>query len=311
VTTRPTSTSTAPAAAPELEGLRHLASGKVRDIYAVDAEHLLLVASDRISAFDVVLPEQVPGKGEVLTALTQYWLGQLADLVPGHLVGWHASELPPGARHLAGRAMLVRRLDMVPIECVARGYLVGSGWAEYQSSDTVCGIRLPAGLRQADRLEKPLFTPATKATTGHDENISEAEMAARVGEALTERLRDLTLAVYACGAEHAARRGILLADTKLEFGLAPGGEVVLADEVLTPDSSRFWPAGAWEPGSSPPSFDKQFVRDWLEGQTWDKRPPAPALPPDVVAGTAARYREAYERLTNRPLDAWLTEAHRR
>ncbi len=304
--TRPTPTSTP--AAPELEGLRHLASGKVRDLYAVDAEQLLLVASDRVSAFDVVLPDPVPGKGEVLTALTQFWLEELAGLAPGHLVGWRAAELPPGARHLAGRAMLVRRLDMVPIECVARGYLVGSGWAEYQASGTVCGIRLPAGLRQADRLEEPLFTPATKATTGHDENISEAEMAERVGGALTERLRDLTLAVYARGAEHAARRGILLADTKFEFGLDRSGQVMLADEVLTPDSSRFWPAGAWEPGSSPPSFDKQFVRDWLQGQDWDKQPPAPALPPDVIAGTAARYREAYERLTGHLLDDWLAEA---
>jgi len=294
--------------APELDGLRHLTSGKVRDIYEVDAGHLLLVASDRISAFDVVLPDPIPGKGEVLTALTQFWFEELAGLLAGHLVGWRASELPPGARHLAGRAMLVRRLNMVPIECVARGYLVGSGWAEYKASGTVCGIRLPAGLREADRLEQPLFTPATKAATGHDENISEAQMANRVGEALTQQLRDLTLAVYARGAEHAAKRGILLADTKFEFGLDPIGQVVLADEVLTPDSSRFWPAGAWQPGSSPPSFDKQFVRDWLHEQGWDKQPPAPALPPDVIAGTAARYREAYERLTGRLLDDWLTEA---
>jgi phosphoribosylaminoimidazole-succinocarboxamide synthase len=296
--------------APELDGLRHLASGKVRDLYEVDADHLLLVTSDRISAFDVVLPDPIPGKGEVLTALTQFWFRELAGLVGGHLVGWRAAELPPGARHLAGRAMLVHRLDMVPIECVARGYLVGSGWAEYQASGTVCGIALPTGLRQADRLEQPLFTPATKATTGHDENISEAEMAERVGAALTERLRDLTLAVYRHGADHAARRGILLADTKFEFGLDRSGQVVLADEVLTPDSSRFWPAGGWEPGSSPPSFDKQFVRDWLQAAGWDKRPPGPSLPPDVIAGTAARYREAYERLTGRPLDDWLAEARR-
>lgn len=302
-------TSPTPApAAPALDGLRHLASGKVRDIYQADADHLLLVASDRISAFDVVLPDPIPGKGEVLTALTQFWLQELADLVPGHLVGWRASELPPGARHLAGRAMLVRRLDMVPIECVARGYLVGSGWAEYRASGTVCGIRLPAGLRLADRLDPPLFTPTTKAQTGHDMPVTEAEMAARVGADLTERLRDLTLALYRRGADHAATRGILLADTKFEFGLDPDGQIVLADEVLTPDSSRFWPADAWQPGSSPPSFDKQFVRDWLETTGWDKRPPAPSLPPEVISGTAARYRDAYQRLTGCPLDAWLAEA---
>ena len=302
--TSPTPTPTAP----ELDGLRHLASGKVRDIYEADAGHLLLVASDRISAFDVVLPDPIPGKGEVLTALTQFWLEALADLVPGHLAGWRAGELPPGARHLAGRALLVRRLDMVPIECVARGYLVGSGWAEYKASGTVCGIRLPGGLRLAERLEPPLFTPTTKAATGHDEPVTEAEMAARVGADLTGRLRDLTLALYARGAEHAAKRGILLADTKFEFGLDQDGQVVLADEVLTPDSSRFWPADAWQPGSSPPSFDKQFVRDWLEQTGWDKRPPAPSLPADVIAGTAARYREAFERLTGHPLDTWLAEA---
>jgi phosphoribosylaminoimidazole-succinocarboxamide synthase len=248
------------------EGLVSLGSGKVRDLYQVDDDHLLLVASDRISAFDVVLDDPVPGKGEVLTALTVFWLDLLGGLVPNHLAGWRASELPPAARHLAGRAMLVRRLDMVPFEC-----------------------------------------PATKAETGHDENVSEAQVAEALGPDLAGRLRDLTLEVYRRGAEHAARRGILLADTKLEFGLA-GGRIVLADEVLTPDSSRFWPAGGWSPGHSPPSFDKQYVRDWLETHEWDHQPPAPALPPDVVAGTAARYREAYERLAGRPLDAWLAEA---
>lgn len=291
----------------EPDGLRHLASGKVRDLYEADAGHLLLVASDRISAFDVVLDDPVPGKGVVLTALTQFWLEQLDDLVGNHLVGWRASELPPGARHLAGRAMLVRRLEMVPIECVARGYLAGSGWKEYQATGTVCGILLPTGLRESERLPTPLFTPATKAVTGHDENISAARMAALVGTELTGKLHHLTVEVYRRAAERAARRGILLADTKLEFGLA-GGEVVLADEVLTPDSSRFWPAGAWEPGQSPPSFDKQYVRDWLEVQPWDKTPPAPPLPPDVIAGTAARYREAYERLAGRTLADWLAEA---
>jgi phosphoribosylaminoimidazole-succinocarboxamide synthase len=289
------------------EGLRHLSAGKVRDLYEVGADQLLLVASDRISAFDVVLDDPIPGKGTVLTALTQYWLGRLGDLVPNHLVGWRASELPAGARKLAGSAMLVRRLEMVPVECVARGFLAGSGWKEYQAGGSVCGVALPSGLREADRLPEPVFTPATKATTGHDENISEARMAELVGADLTARLRELTVATYRRGAEHAARRGILVADTKFEFGL-DGDRVVLADEVLTPDSSRFWPAGGWEPGHSPPSFDKQYVRDWLQTQDWDKSPPAPRLPPDVIAGTAARYREAYERITGRSLDDWLAEA---
>jgi phosphoribosylaminoimidazole-succinocarboxamide synthase len=289
------------------DGLRPLGSGKVRDLYEVDDDHLLLVASDRISAFDVVLDDPVPGKGEVLTALTVFWLELLADLVPNHLAGWRASELPAPARHLAGRAMLVRRLEMIPFECVARGYLVGSGWKDYQATGAVCGVPLPPGLLQADRLPEPIFTPATKAQTGHDENVSEARVAEAVGPELAGRLRDLTLEVYRRAAEHAARRGILLADTKLEFG-RDGDQVVLADEVLTPDSSRFWPAGGWSPGHSPPSFDKQYVRDWLQDQSWDQRPPAPALPPDVVAGTAARYREAYERLAGRPLDSWLAEA---
>jgi phosphoribosylaminoimidazole-succinocarboxamide synthase len=290
-------------------GMERVASGKVRDLYAADEGHLLLVASDRISAFDVVLDDDVPGKGEVLTGLTVFWLEQLGDLVPNHLAGWRASELPEGARHLAGRAMLVRRLEMLPVECVARGYLVGSGWKDYQATGAVCGVPLPAGLRQADRLREAIFTPATKAQEGHDQNISEAEVAERLGPDLAARLRDLTLEVYRRGADHAARRGILLADTKLEFGL-DGGQVVLADEVLTPDCSRFWPAGGWSPGSSPPSFDKQYVRDWLESLDWDMAPPPPRLPPHVVAGTVARYREAYERLTGRSLDAWLAEARR-
>jgi len=290
-----------------LLGWTHVYSGKVRDLYAVGDEHLLLVASDRISAFDVVLDDDVPGKGEVLTGLTVFWLEQLGDLVPNHLAGWRAAELPESARHLAGRAMLVRRLKMLPVECVARGYLAGSGWKDYQATGAVCGIPLPAGLRQADRLPEPIFTPATKARHGHDENVSEAEVADRLGAELVALLRDLTLEIYRRAAEHAARRGIVLADTKLEFGL-DGDRVVLADEVLTPDSSRFWPAGGWVPGSSPPSFDKQYARDWLEAQDWDMTPPPPRLPPDVVAGTAARYREAYERLTGRSLDGWLAEA---
>jgi phosphoribosylaminoimidazole-succinocarboxamide synthase len=296
--------------APALEGLRHHMSGKVRDIYEVDSDHLLLVATDRVSAFDVVLEDPIPGRGEVLTALTQFWLERTGDLVPSHLVGWRASELPPGARMLAGRAMLVRRLEMLPFECVARGYLVGSGWKEYLAGGTVCGISLPAGLREADELPEPLFTPATKALTGHDENVPESYLAERLGPGLTARLRELTLALYRRGAEHAASRGILLADTKFEFGLLDG-EVVLADEVLTPDSSRFWPADAWRPGASPPSFDKQFVRDWLQDQHWDPSGgPPPRLPAEVVEGTAARYREAYQRLSGGPLDEWLAQARR-
>jgi phosphoribosylaminoimidazole-succinocarboxamide synthase len=291
----------------ELAGLRHLASGKVRDLYEVDGERLLLVASDRISAFDVVLAPDIPGKGEVLTALTVFWLERLTGVAETHLLGWRAGELPASARHLAGRALLVRRLDMIPIECVARGYLAGSGWAEYQASSTVCGVPLPSGLVQGDQLPEPIFTPATKAETGHDENISEARMIELVGAGLTERLREITLAVYAAGAGHAAGRGLILADTKLELGLA-GGRIVLGDEVLTPDSSRFWPADQWRPGGSPPSFDKQFVRDWLAGQPWDRTPPAPVLPPDVVEGTAERYREACLRLTGRPIADWLAEA---
>ena len=293
--------------APVLEGLRHQASGKVREIYDVDDAHLLLVTTDRLSAFDVVLDDPIPGRGTVLTALTQFWLERTADLVPNHLVGWRASELPAGARHLAGRAMLVRRLDMIPFECIARGYLVGSGWKEYRSGGTVCGIPLPAGLREADKLPEPLFTPSTKAITGHDENVPESVLVDRLGPDLAGRLHDLTIGVYSRGAELAAGKGILLADTKFEFGMADG-EVVLADEVLTPDSSRFWPADQWRPGSSPPSFDKQFVRDWLESTGWDKTAPAPRLPAEVIDGTAARYRDAYERLSGRSLDDWLAEA---
>jgi phosphoribosylaminoimidazole-succinocarboxamide synthase len=293
--------------APVLEGLRHQASGKVREIYEVDDAHLLLVTTDRLSAFDVVLDDPIPGRGTVLTALTQFWLERTADLVPNHLVGWRAFELPPGARHLAGRAMLVRRLDMIPFECIARGYLVGSGWKEYRSGGTVCGIPLPAGLREADKLPEPLFTPSTKAITGHDENVPESVLVERLGPDLAGRLHDLTVGVYSRGAELAAGKGILLADTKFEFGMADG-EVVLADEVLTPDSSRFWPADQWRPGASPPSFDKQFVRDWLESTGWDKTAPAPRLPAEVTDGTAARYRDAYERLSGRSLDDWLAEA---
>jgi len=289
------------------EGLRPLGSGKVRDLYEVDDGHLLLVASDRISAFDVVLDDPVPGKGEVLTALTVFWLDLLADLVPNHLAGWRASELPPAARHLAGRAMLVRRLEMVPFECVARGHLVGSGWKDYQATGTVCGIPLPPGLRQADRLPEPIFTPATKADEGHDENIDRERAAELVGRERLDEVERTAIALYRFACAHAAERGILIADTKFEFGLDPDGNLVLADEAFTPDSSRFWPADEYEAGRPQPSFDKQFVRDYCETLGWDKTDPGPELPEQVVAGTRARYVEAFERLTGVSFDDYLAD----
>jgi phosphoribosylaminoimidazole-succinocarboxamide synthase len=284
------------------------ARGKVRDVYEA-GDDLLMVASDRISAFDVVLPTAIPDKGRVLTALTLFWLEQTADIVPNHLITADAREFPEpfgGDRELAGRAMLVHRARMVPIECVARGYLSGSGWKEYGATRSVCGVRLPDGLRESDRLPEPIFTPATKAETGHDENISLERAGELVGEGLAERLRELTLAVYERGAAVARGRGVIVADTKFEFGFS-GGELILCDEVLTPDSSRFWPADRYAPGGPQPSFDKQFVRDWLDASGWDHEPQAPELPDDVVEQTAARYREAYERITG---EAW-TEYLRR
>ena len=281
--------------------------GKVRDIYEA-GDDLLMVASDRISAFDVVLPTDIPDKGRVLTALTLFWLDQTADLVPNHLLTADVREFPEpftGDPELAGRAMLVQRADMVPIECVARGYLSGSGWKEYRSSQSVCGVALPEGLLESDRLPEPIFTPATKAETGHDENISIERAAELIGEGLAQRLKELTIAVYDRGAAVARKRGIILADTKFEFGFA-GGELILCDEVMTPDSSRFWPADRYEPGGAQPSFDKQYVRDWLDAVGWDHEPPPPDLPDDVVEQTAARYREAYERLTGEPWGAYLT-----
>jgi phosphoribosylaminoimidazole-succinocarboxamide synthase len=289
------------ATAPPLDGLRHLASGKVRDIYQAAGERLLLVTSDRISAFDVVLPDPVPGKGVVLTALTQFWLERLAGVVPNHLLGWRASELPAGARHLAGRAMLVRRLEMLPVECVARGYLSGSGTVEYQRTGSIRDVPLPAGLVEGSRLPEPVFTPSTKAEVGrHDEAMEFAAVVDAVGESLASRLRALTLALYGRAAEIAEGAGIILADTKFEFGLDPAGALVLGDEVLTPDSSRFWPATMWSPGGPQPSYDKQFVRDWLTHDSgWDRVSPPPELPDDVVAATRDRYLTAYERLTGR------------
>ena len=286
---------------PNLSLLRR---GKVRDVYAVDRETLLIVATDRISAFDVVLPNAIPEKGRVLTALSLFWLDLIQDIVPNHLITADVTRYPAPltqyAGDLEGRSMLVRRALVVPFECVARGYLAGSGWKEYQKTGAVCGIPLPAGLREAEKLPRPIFTPATKAESGHDLNVPEAEMARAAGAELTARLRQLTLAVYARAADYAATRGILIADTKFEFGRA-GGEVLLVDEVLTPDSSRFWPASEYAPGMSPPSFDKQYVRDYLETLAWNKQPPAPPLPPEVVHRTTEKYLEAYRLLTGKSL----------
>jgi len=293
-----------------IEELTHLRSGKVRDLYEVDADHLLLVASDRVSTYDVVHPTPIPDKGRVLTALSAFWFARLSDIVPNHLVSTCVEDLPAAVQDqasvLAGRSMLCRRVEIVPFECVVRGYLAGSGWREYQRDGAVCGIALPDGLREADQLPEPIFTPATKAEDGeHDENVSAEVMRAALGGELTERLETVSLALYRTAASYAAERGIILADTKFEFGLLDG-EVVLADEALTPDSSRYWPADRWEPGASPPSFDKQFVRDYATSTGWDRTPPAPALPDDVVAQTRARYIEAYERLTGKRFDDWLT-----
>ncbi|HYH67758.1 MAG TPA: phosphoribosylaminoimidazolesuccinocarboxamide synthase [Urbifossiella sp.] len=270
--------------------------GKVRDVYDL-GDRLAIVATDRISAFDHILTPPIPEKGRILTALSVFWFDFLK--VPHHLLGTDLADLPPAFRQpeLAGRTMLVRKTEVVPIECVARGYLLGSGWKEYQKSGTVCGIPLPAGLREAERLPEPLFTPATKAEQGlHDENIPFAEVERLVGAATAAELRDRTLDVYRRAAAHAEARGIILADTKLEWGRLPSGELILIDEVLTPDSSRFWPKDTYRPGGSPPSFDKQFVRDWLESTDWDKTGPPPPLPADVVDKTAAKYREALARL---------------
>jgi phosphoribosylaminoimidazole-succinocarboxamide synthase len=282
--------------------------GKVRDVYAVDDDHLLIVATDRISAFDYVLGSGIPDKGRVLTQLSAFWFDRLADLVPHHLVtadvGAFPTALAPHADLLRGRSMLVRRTTPFSIECVARGYLSGSGWKDYLATGQVCGVALPPGLRESDRLPEPIFTPATKADSGHDENISEARAAAIVGEATLARLKALTLAIYQRGVEHAASRGIILADTKFEFGVTTNGEadeIILIDEVMTPDSSRFWPADGYAPGGPQPSFDKQYVRDHLEAIRWNKQPPVPSLPDDVVARTREKYLDAFRRLTGRDL----------
>jgi phosphoribosylaminoimidazole-succinocarboxamide synthase len=266
-------------------------------------DQLLMVASDRVSTYDVVLPTPIPDKGKVLTGLSVFWFGRTEDIVPNHLI---STDVPDEAR---GRGLLVRKLEIFPVECVVRGYLSGSGWKEYQQNQAVCGVDLPGGLRESDRLPEPIFTPATKAELGdHDENVDFDRAAEIVGDrASMEELRRLSLAVYARGAEHAESQGIILADTKFEFGRDRDGRIVLADEVLTPDSSRFWPADQYEPGRGQPSFDKQYVRNWLETQAWDKTPPGPELPDEVRDGTAARYREAYERLAGRPFASYLEE----
>jgi len=286
----------------EFPGLKLLGRGKVRDIYDL-GDRLLIVATDRLSAFDVVLPTPIPDKGRVLTQLSVFWFEKLADVVPHHVIEAKnfTGELAPYADALAGRAMLVRRTQPAPIECVVRGYISGSGWKDYLKTRAICGISLPAGLRESDRLPEPIFTPSTKATTGHDENISFEETVSRIGLPLAERLRDVSLTLYRRAAEHAAARGIIIADTKFEFGLRDD-ELIWIDEALTPDSSRFWPASQYSPGKAQPSFDKQFVRDYLEKIGWNKQPPAPALPPDVVSGTQQKYREAYQRITGHALD---------
>lgn len=286
-----------------LDGLTLTRRGKVRDVYEV-GEYLLIVATDRISAFDFVLGSGIPDKGKVLTQMSAFWFEQIGDTVPHHLVSVNVDEFPePARRHadvLRGRTMLVRRTDPLPVECVARGYLSGSGWKEYRQHGQVCGIGLPSGLRESDRLPAPIFTPATKAESGHDLNISEAEAGAIVGVERIARLRDLTLALYGRGARHAEGRGIIVADTKFEFGVV-GHELVLIDEVLTPDSSRFWPEDQYAPGRSQPSFDKQYVRDYLETIGWDKQPPVPSLPEDVVWRTREKYLEAYRLISGRDL----------
>ncbi len=283
----------------QIPGIELWNRGKVRDIYEL-GENLLIVATDRVSAYDSIIPSPIPGKGRVLTKLSEFWFELLSDVVPNHLITTdvRAMGLPADADlgELEGRSMLVRRADPFPVECVARGYLAGSGWADYQVSGSVCGIELPQGLRQSEILPEPIFTPATKATSGHDENIGFEEAAAVVGEKLAGQLRDLTLQIYQLGHDHARSRGLILADTKFEFGLYEG-EIILIDEVMTPDSSRFWEASAYEVGTSPFSFDKQFVRDALTKSGWDREPPAPSLPEDVIRNTTRKYEEALERLT--------------
>lgn len=287
----------------DLPGMTKVHRGKVREMFAVDG-HLLMVATDRISAFDVVLPNPIPMKGKVLTQLSVYWFTRLQDVVPNHLVSARTEEFPeqlqPYREQLEGRALLVRRCRPLPVECVVRGFLAGSGWKEYRQTGSICGIRLPPGFKESDQLPEPIFTPATKAVTGHDENISFERVADMVGADIALRVRALSLALYKRGRDEAARKDIIICDTKFEFGLL-GSEIVLIDEVLTPDSSRFWPADLYEPGKPQPSFDKQFIRDYLETLDWDKTPPGPELPESIIEATSARYMEACRRLTGEEL----------
>ncbi len=285
-----------------LADLKPVAQGKVRDIFAVGDDRLLLVTSDRISTYDAVHPTPIPDKGAVLTGLSAFWFDRTQDVVPNHLISY--TEVPDEVR---GRALLVDRLEMFPVECVVRGYITGSGWKDYQRTGEVCGIGLPDGLRESEQLPEPIFTPATKAEVGdHDENVDFDRAAEILGDrAALEELRRISIELYARASAHARERGIILADTKFELGRNIAGDIVLGDEALTPDSSRFWPADGYEVGKGQPSFDKQFVRDWSSGSGWDKSPPAPELPQEVVAGTRQRYREAYENITGEPFDEWL------
>ena len=285
---------------PTTLSLKKIYSGKVRDLYQIDEQRMLMVATDRLSAFDVILDQPIPDKGKILTAISNFWFDKLKALVPNHFTGDRVEDVVPPAELplVEGRAVVAKRLKPVPVEAIVRGYLVGSGWKEYQKSGTVCGIALPAGLQEAAKLPQPIFTPSTKAAVGdHDENISFAQCEALVGASLAAQVRDTAIALYSAAVEYAASRGIIIADTKFEFGLDENGILTLMDEVLTPDSSRFWPADSYVVGSNPPSFDKQYVRDWLESTGWNKQPPAPAVPAEVAQRTADKYREALRRLT--------------
>ena len=297
----PADTATPPVHTTNLRGLEKIHTGKVRDIYALDAESMLIVTTDRLSAFDVVLPDPIPGKGRVLNSISNFWFEKTRHIVPNHLTGRKVEEVvtdPAERTMLAERAVIVRKLKTVPLEAVVRGYVIGSGWKDYLKTGAISGIKLPAGLKQAARLPQTLFTPSTKAAIGeHDETISFERAVEIVGADVATRVRDTAIRLYEFAAEHARQRGIIIADTKFEFAQNPDGSLVLIDEVLTPDSSRFWPADTWKEGISPPSFDKQFVRDYLETLDWNKKPPGPKLPPDIIAKTSANYREALRRLT--------------
>ncbi|HLU61020.1 MAG TPA: phosphoribosylaminoimidazolesuccinocarboxamide synthase [Gammaproteobacteria bacterium] len=274
--------------------------GKVRDVYRIDAERLLIVATDRLSAFDVILPDPIPGKGRILTQISNFWFARTRHLMPNHILDVPLADIltPEEVAQVEGRAVVARSLKALPVEAIARGYIIGSGWKEYQSSGSICGIPLPAGLRQADRLPEPIFTPSTKAAVGdHDENVSFEAVINTIGRELAEKVRKATLDIYAFAAGHALARGIIIADTKFEFGIDDDGTLYVIDEMLTPDSSRFWPADTWRPGISPPSFDKQFVRDYLETLDWNKTAPGPRLPAEIIEKTMAKYQEAYDRLT--------------